>query len=102
MPDDGVDDGRDADQDEDLGKAPGMGQRHSFATNLCRECFVNCDTRELKAEDEVMVIKVVMPDQGVLEAKESDMPDLERGQVETIMCQPSEAHVLILWTRGPN
>ena len=36
-----------------------------------------------------------MPDKDVLETKESDLPDLERSQVETVRCQASEAHALI-------
>lgn len=59
------------------------------------EYFIYCDTREIKGEDEVMMIEAVMPDKDVLETKESDLPDLERSQVETVRCQASEAHALI-------
>jgi hypothetical protein len=70
-------------------------RRYRFAPNLCRDYFVFCDTKELRAEDEVMVIKVVMPDKDLLNGQESDLPDLERDKVEIMKCQTSEAHALI-------
>jgi hypothetical protein len=39
-----------------------------------------------------MVIKVLM---SANQVEESDVPDLERGQVGTTRCQTSEAHALI-------
>lgn len=70
-------------------------KRYRFATNLCRDHFIYCDKKELKGEDEVMVVKVVMPAEDIVQIKESDLPDLERGQMESTRCQASEAHALI-------
>lgn len=50
---------------------------YRFATNLCRDHFIYCDKKELKAEDEVAVIKTLMPGLEVLDGNESDLPDLE-------------------------
>jgi hypothetical protein len=57
--------------------------------------FIYCDTRELKEEDEVVVFKEVMPHKDVLHDNENNVPDHERGQMETMRCQASEAHALI-------
>ncbi|GAB7335531.1 hypothetical protein MBLNU13_g07874t2 [Cladosporium sp. NU13] len=70
-------------------------KRWRFATNLCRDHSIHCDKKELKAEDKVAVIKVPMPGLEVLDGDESDLPDLERGQVEMIRCHASEAHALV-------
>lgn len=70
-------------------------RRYRFPTNLCRDHFIYCDKKELKGEDEVMVVKAVMPAEDIVQVKESDLPDLERGQMESIRCQASEAHALI-------
>lgn len=70
----------------------GFCRRVRYPPNLCRDCFVYCGERELKTEDEVMAVKVMMPDEFALDVKESDLPDLERGQMEIVKCQASEAH----------
>jgi hypothetical protein len=66
-----------------------------FATNLCRGYFVYCSKKDLEAEDEVTVIKVLIPAEDILQVEESDLPDNGRGQVETLKCQALEAHALI-------
>ena len=70
-------------------------ERYLFGPNLCREHFIYCDAGEMNGEDEVMVMKVAMHDQDVLTVNGSDLPDLERGRVDTMRCQASEAHALI-------
>lgn len=57
--------------------------------------FIYCAKRELKAEDEFMVIKVLMPAGDASQIEGSDVPGLERAQVESIRCQVSEAHAPI-------
>lgn len=68
---------------------------YRFAANLCKDYFIYCNTKELKAEDEVMVIKVQVPVKDILQVEESDLPDLQQSYVENIVCQASEAHALI-------
>ena len=43
-----------------------------------------------------MVIRMLMSAEDILQVKESDVPDLGRGQLESIRCQASEAHALII------
>jgi hypothetical protein len=69
--------------------------RYRFAPNLCKDYFVYGGTREITETDEVMVIKVLMPANDIFQVEESDLSDLEQGQVEIMNCQASEAHALI-------